>query len=149
EIMRTWHDVEHRRLAVRQAYVAYAQGDIVLATDRLVSDDLREERGSGAIGLAGFPPTLMAHHDNRCAGLSVQIGQEGFLTPRDGQTVAEHHRQGSLTHAAPSIGDRNELSHLRAPRPVVARCCIDSASVRQADQEDCEGTATHWGLSQE
>ena len=63
------------------------------------------------MGLARRAPALMAHHDDRCAGLRVQIDEEDLLTPRYGQAVGQHHRHGGLTNAAPTIGDGYELGH--------------------------------------
>ena len=56
-------------------------------------------------------PALVAHEDDRGACLRVEVDEQHSLTPRHGQAVGEHHRQCGLTHAAPTIGDGDELRH--------------------------------------
>ena len=115
EVVGARDDVERGRLAIGESHVADPLRNIGLAADRLVVDDLREERRGGAVGLARRTPALMAHHDDRRARLRVEVDNEDFLPSPHGQAVGQHHRYGGFADPAPAIGDGDEFCHKRAP----------------------------------
>src|SRR5204863_1576797 len=113
EVMGARYDVERGHPAIGEDHVADA---LVFAADRVVAHDLGEEPGGSAVGLACRAPALMAHHDDRCARLRVEVDQEHLLASPHGKAVGQHHRYGRLAYAAPAIGYGDELRHGGLPK---------------------------------
>ena len=116
EVVGARDDVERGRVAVGKSHVADPLRNVGFAADGVVAHDLGEERGGGAMGLACRTPALVAHHDDRCARLRVEVDDEDFLASPHGQAVGQHHRYGGLAYAAPAIGDGDELGHRGLPQ---------------------------------